>query len=313
MALVVKIEGFVTWMRSLIEKIRANTTNGVALVFMKIVSRGVLVHLTSILSLIIIPSIVIFLLDHRWGPGEEGKAVLLRLFLQATTGVVFILLPPVYMEGYWLIPRYLGQKRYIAFFLGNMLVISACGIFAGYFEPWMDAHWFDQPQTTVQPLYGVMTILLVVVLTTLVSLSYRWFTQLSKIRQMENDQLKKELLLLKNQINPHFFFNTLNNLYALSLEHSARTPEVILKLSELMRYTIYECKAPFVPLSKEVKYLENYIALQQIRQHDDHQIVFNQRTDAMDIQVAPMLFIVLVENAFKHGVDDFGQRREDRH
>ena len=96
---------------------------------------------------------------------------------------------------------------------------------------------------------GITGMVFIIFISTLINLSYKSFGQLSKIKQIENEQLHLELSSLKNQINPHFFFNTLNNLYALSLEKSDETPLVILKLSEMMRYTIYDCKASEVSIS----------------------------------------------------------------
>ena len=125
---------------------------------------------------------------------------------------------------------------------------------------------------------------------------WRWLTTLKA------DKAKAELAMLKIQINPHFFFNTLNNLYGLAVEKSDQAPEVILKLSEMMRYTIYEGKEDFVPLRDEVSYLENYIDLHKIRYQKKVDIRFTKQI-IEDVEVAPLLFIILLENAFKHGVE----------
>lgn len=128
------------------------------------------------------------------------------------------------------------------------------------------------------------------------------YDQWKWLKTLQADKSKAELELLKTQINPHFFFNTLNNLYSLTVKHSDKAPEVILKLSEMMRYTIYEGKKEFVPLREEVTYLENYIELHKIRYHKKVKIEFGQSIGQED-QVAPLLFIILLENAFKHGVE----------
>jgi len=125
---------------------------------------------------------------------------------------------------------------------------------------------------------------------------WRW------LKTLEADKGKAELALLKSQINPHFFFNTLNNLYGLVVEKSAQAPEVVLKLSDMMRYTIYEGKEDLVNLTNEVKYLENYIELHKIRFQKRVNIQFEHDVKE-DIQVAPLLFIILLENAFKHGAE----------
>lgn len=130
-----------------------------------------------------------------------------------------------------------------------------------------------------------------------------WFYQ--QWKEMKTLELKKsqaELSLLKSQINPHFFFNTLNNLYGLIIEKSAEAPNVVLKLSDLMRYTIYMGKEDLVPLREEVEYLKNYIDLHRIRYQKNVDIIFND-SQCEDCQIAPLIFIIPLENAFKHGVE----------
>lgn len=130
-----------------------------------------------------------------------------------------------------------------------------------------------------------------------------WFYQQWKwLKTVESKKSKAELSLLKSQINPHFFFNTLNNLYGLIIEKSDDAPNVVLKLSDIMRYTIYMGKEDVVPLKDEIEYLKNYIELHKIRYQKRVDIVFNhgQQTNH---QIAPLMFIVPLENAFKHGVE----------
>lgn len=125
--------------------------------------------------------------------------------------------------------------------------------------------------------------------------------------KLKNEQTQAELLHLRSQLNPHFFFNTLNNLYALTIKNSKLAPEVILKLSEMMRYTIYEGEKRNVTIKDEITYLENYIELHKIRYKKSVLIEFNHAFDK-SLTIAPLLFINLLENAFKHGVDSL---RED--
>lgn len=122
------------------------------------------------------------------------------------------------------------------------------------------------------------------------------------IKELESEKEKAELSLLKSQVNPHFFFNTLNNLHALVVKKSSSAPDVILKLSEMMRYTIYEGEKPSVPLKQEVEYLTNYIDLHKIRYHRNVDIRFTSSIDQQG-EIAPMLLITLLENAFKHGIE----------
>jgi LytS/YehU family sensor histidine kinase len=109
-----------------------------------------------------------------------------------------------------------------------------------------------------------------------------------------------ELKLLKEQLNPHFLFNTLNNLYGLSVVKSDKLPDLMLKLSDLLRYSLYETKETYVPLEKEITYLENYISLEKIRLEDSTNIRFEKSGNLYSKKIAPMLFIVFVENAFKY-------------
>ena len=118
---------------------------------------------------------------------------------------------------------------------------------------------------------------------------------------MKEEALRAELMLLKQQISPHFFFNTLNNLYGLAVAGSEQTPELILRLSELMRFTLYQGQKEVVSLGDEVTYLENYLALQRIRfrELDDRGFSFDVEDEGLPI--APLMFIIPLENAFKHG------------
>ncbi|MEO1515160.1 MAG: histidine kinase [Bacteroidota bacterium] len=136
-----------------------------------------------------------------------------------------------------------------------------------------------------------------------VILTLQWFQQNSEISQLAKQKLETELGLLKQQINPHFFFNTLNNLYSLSLSQSAETPEVIMRLSELMRYVIYRGRDKLVGLSEEMDYIEDYIGLQQIRMHKQFDLQMARVGEEAGLEVPPLLFIILVENAFKHGIE----------
>lgn len=136
-----------------------------------------------------------------------------------------------------------------------------------------------------------------------VVLALQWGKQNNKILSLEKEKSQHELDLLKQQLNPHFFFNTLNNLYALSLQKSAKTPESILQLSELMRYTIYKGQEKSVKLSQEIDYLNDYIQLQQIRLQRTLHFKFDKQITDDQIEIVPLLLIVFVENAFKHGIE----------
>lgn len=132
----------------------------------------------------------------------------------------------------------------------------------------------------------------------------RWtFRQIRSILSLKRDKARMEMQHLKSQVNPHFFFNTLNNLYGLVEKDPQEAKALILKLSELMRYSIYEGQHEWVPLSAEVAYLQNYVALHQERYHKEVAVSFQVDIDGDDYKIMPLMLILLVENAFKHGVE----------
>lgn len=150
------------------------------------------------------------------------------------------------------------------------------------------------------PIIGVAIITYYVIL---LGLGVFWLTkQLISIAKLKNEKAKTELMLLKSQVNPHFFFNMLNNLYGLVGKDAKKGQELILKLSDMMRYSIYEGEKETVTLKEEVDYLKNYIELHKMRYHKKIDINFNCQIDK-DYKVMPLLFIILLENAFKHGVE----------
>ncbi|MDY8135864.1 sensor histidine kinase [Aquimarina sp. 2201CG5-10] len=259
-------------------------------------------HVVIIFTIVLIVSIAKYLIHI-----DNNSLSFAYYFLQALTGVIIIMIPPVYINIYWLIPKFLAKKKYVPYFLIIICIIIIWGYLVSHFEPWTDEHWFDQPSKKMMPKDGILALIFIISISTLIHLSYRWFIQLTRIKQIENDRLQYELSLLKNQIKPHFFFNTLNNLYALSLEQSQETPKVILKLSEMLRYTIYDCKEAKVSIGKEVTYIENYIALQEIRHYKRGEISFNKEILNPTVYIAPMILIVFIENAFKHGVEKMEQ------
>ena len=129
------------------------------------------------------------------------------------------------------------------------------------------------------------------------------FEQWKWVQNLKAEKAKTELSLLRSQINPHFFFNTLNNLYALTVKNSKQAPDVILKLSDMMRYTIYEGEKETVKLADEIEYLNNYIDLHKIRYKKAVEITFKRDEIDTSLSIAPLLYIILLENAFKHGVE----------
>ena len=113
--------------------------------------------------------------------------------------------------------------------------------------------------------------------------------------------MSTELKFLRTQIQPHFFFNTLNNLYALTLEKSDVAPEVVLKLSDIMQYILYDVKEPYIKLYDEINYIQNYLDLEKLRYGDRVSSKIKISGDIENIKVPPLLFLPFIENCFKHG------------
>ena len=127
--------------------------------------------------------------------------------------------------------------------------------------------------------------------------------RLKKEASLKREMVESQYETLKSQINPHFLFNTLNNLYALTLKKSDKAPDIVLKLSEIMRYMLYECNERRVLLSKEIQYIHNYLDLERLRQPKEADIRFTTQGHISEQMVAPLLFVPFLENSFKHGLN----------
>jgi len=130
-----------------------------------------------------------------------------------------------------------------------------------------------------------------------------WFVHQREKVDLKAQSLSSELKYLKSQINPHFLFNTLNSLYALTLKKSDLAPEIVLRLSEMMRYMLYECNEKTVPLEKEINYIKNYLELEKIRHGEKFTIQFDLDGAIKNQKIAPLMFMPFIENSFKHGLD----------
>lgn len=150
-------------------------------------------------------------------------------------------------------------------------------------------------------LITALTVLFTVVLIMVLKLLKNWYQEEQTKRQLQQLNLETELKFLKSQINPHFLFNSLNNLYALTLKKSDAAPEVVLRLSNILRYVLYETVEGKVPLEKEIQYLHDYIELEHIRLGERVDIRFNTSGNLETQLIEPMLFLTFVENSFKHG------------
>ena len=138
--------------------------------------------------------------------------------------------------------------------------------------------------------------------TSAVKLAKDWIQNQQLMKEKEKQYLETELNFLKAQIQPHFFFNTLNNLYSLTLKKSDQAPEIVLKLSALMSYMLYESNTSKVSLSKEITYLQNYLDLEKLRFGQRLVVIFEMEGPIEEVSIPPMILILFLENSFKHGV-----------
>lgn len=183
-----------------------------------------------------------------------------------------------------------SKKRFKKWALRSFLIFMALAIVI-----FNDAFGDNEPFVIFSFLYFLLLIFLLI----------RWiFKQVKSIIQLKNEKAKTELQHLKSQVNPHFFFNTLNNLYGLVGKDPKKAQDLILKLSDMMRYSIYEGEREFVTLEEEVAYLKNYIELHKMRYHKTIEIQFKEDIKKQGFQIMPLMFILLLENAFKHGVEN---------
>lgn len=134
------------------------------------------------------------------------------------------------------------------------------------------------------------------------TMTRRLLKKQAELHDLQFDKVKLELEHLKSQLQPHFFFNTLNNLYTLSLQQSEKAPKIIASLSSIMRYVLYESKEEKVALSREIRFMENYFELERIRHTDPNQIEFVVQGNPDGIEIEPLLFLPLIENCFKHAL-----------
>lgn len=204
----------------------------------------------------------------------------------------------VYANLYILFPKFLFKRNYLVYLLLLVLTIGLGAFILWFIIPSANANF-------KLPLFQhFINIFFIVVITS----SFKFFREYSRKQELlikaENEQLKTELALLKSQVNPHFLFNTLNNLYGLITQNqNQQASDVTLKLADLMRYLLESSKTDLVNLNKEIQFIDDYLSLEKIRLSQKTDINFKVSGMNKELFVAPLLFIPLVENAFKHGLN----------
>jgi two-component system LytT family sensor kinase len=209
----------------------------------------------------------------------------------------------VYFNTSYLIPNYLTKNKFLTYcglLLLATFMLTPLKMIVFYFK------FEDQPsaQNSLirnQNWYFVFMFLFGAS-STVVKIITDWVRAVREKQELETRTMQTELRFLKSQINPHFLFNTLNSLYALTLKKSEKAPEIVIKLSEMMRYMLYECNEKQVPLSNEVHYIRNYLDLEKLRQGQNVEINLEVEGNVSDQKIAPLMFIPFIENSFKHGL-----------
>ena len=217
-------------------------------------------------------------------------------------------IPLVYFNLFVLVPRYVLTSKYYKYVFGlllSLMVVYLLKTGMTYYiiseNIWPEANRDYKPFEINHIVAVCIGELYVLAMASTVYLTLTWLKERDQNRALRENQFKIKLKYLKNQIQPHFFFNTLNNLYALSLESSDKVPDVIIKLSKLMEYVLYEIEGTkFVPLIKEIDYIQNYIEIEKLR-FENVEVTINIESNIDEVKVPPLLFISLLENAFKHG------------
>lgn len=207
--------------------------------------------------------------------------------------------------NYFLLPRFYYKRKYLQFWGFSILVTLLLVLLEEMvLEPIFVPELYGDYDGIFFAITDIVPVMII-----LVGFKFAWD---ANERRKELDQLKQlmaenEMQFLKAQINPHFLFNNLNNLYSYALEKSDKTPVIIYKLSEVLRYMLYECHEKIVPLKNEVKHLENFIQLNRLQMEHRGEVSFCHKNITNNHKLAPLLLIVFVENAFKHSLSSLSK------
>jgi hypothetical protein len=210
-----------------------------------------------------------------------------------------------YVVAEFLIPNYLAKNRFWAFLFLTLLfaiLVTPIRDFVHYLR--FSGNENMKEIVKANQLFSYFVSVFWAGFFTILKILSDWATQSRRQRELETRNIQTELNLLKSQINPHFLFNTLNSLYALTLKKSDDAPEIVLKLSEMMRYILYECNEPRVDLEKEIRYLQNYLDLEKMRLGSKMDVKLDIEGDYEGLRISPLLMLPFVENAFKHGASN---------
>lgn len=242
----------------------------------------------------------------RWGGLHDNYIYSLK-----STAVGFpIHMALAYFNIYYLMPKFVYRRKYLLYLLLLLASLFVVLLLKFNLTYYLISHnvW---PEATVvidsiTPNYALDTMigeLYVVTFVTAIKITLDWIKEHKRLTDLEKVQLETELLFLRTQVSPHFFFNTLNNIYSLALTQSKKTPQIILKLSDLMRYLLYETKIERKSLEEEIICIQNYLDLERLRYGEKMVVDMEISGDIKNKKIAPILLLSFIENAFKHGAN----------
>jgi sensor histidine kinase YesM len=225
---------------------------------------------------------------------------------QKTQFIYNLYLLPVRMAAaysliYWILPKFLFTKKYLIFFV----ITIFHGILFGLAVTYTLAFASKSPVVEMVPYIRPLVLNYQIPATAVAIYMFkRWYLIQQITLNLQNEKLESELKLLKSQIHPHFLFNTLNNLYALTLKKSDKAPDMVIQLSNLLEYSLYSGKEPEVELAEEIKQLCSYIDLEKLRYGKRLDIKTKMTENTDGLMIAPLLLLPFVENSFKHGASN---------
>jgi len=203
--------------------------------------------------------------------------------------------------NFYLLIQFFFQKRYFTFFSFFLLNLIIAGLIQTYIS---DSGVFNYQSFTQYSL----PVCSVIILSSVLIIIHQFFVKVNESKQLEIEKIKSELSFLKTQLQPHFLFNTLNNIYSLTFSNGHLAGKSILQLSGLLRYVIYESEAEKVDLQKEINHLKNYIELEKIRFAPRLELSFNISGDVAGKKIAPVLLMPFLENVFKHASNKMDEK-----
>jgi len=247
--------------------------------------------------------ILIFTFVFWPSKGDQG------VHLVISTMWAFLFIVYCYPITYWIIPEYLLKEKYLQFAI-IMFLWAVAGMFWNYvcrayiYFPLAAILHFDVGSKNAWAPASLLIMNLMAGFASMIVMFKYWMKKQKDFLSEKNEKINAELQLLKAQIHPHFLFNTLNNIYSYSLKNSAQTSQMLLKLSSLLRYILYDCKTNEVMLDREIDAMKNYIDLEKERYANRLEISLNVEGDTKGNLIAPLLLLPFLENAFKHGTSE---------